>query len=266
LIGILKVPTPLALPGGAGSVTYNYTVWNVGGQQALTDVTVTDDKCSPVTLLSGDLNSNGKLDPGEKWKYSCTTTLSQTTANTSIATGYSDDSYHQATIATAIATVAVGVPLNPPLINIIKVPSRLTPFPFGGGNVKYTYTVTNPGVVAMHDVVVTDDKCGPVSRVIGGTTANGNNNGLLNPGESWTYTCQTNVPVSTSNVATAQGTANGFTARGYAFATVLVAAPGLPNTGFPPKENGIPWGIITLAGVLALASASLVVVLKKRRV
>ena len=123
LIGILKIPTPLSLPNGSGSVTYNYTVWNVAGRQALKDVTVKDDKCSPVTLLSGDVNSNSKIDPGENWKYSCSATLSTTTTNTAIATGYSDDANHQAAIATSIATVVVGESIQPPLINIIKVPS-----------------------------------------------------------------------------------------------------------------------------------------------
>jgi uncharacterized repeat protein (TIGR01451 family) len=262
LIGIVKVPTPLALPTGAGSVTYNYTVWNVGGQQALDDVTVTDDACSPVTYVSGDTNGNGKLDPGEHWKYTCTTTLATTTTNTAIATGYSDDGFHQASIATAIATVVVGAPITPPLINIVKVPSRLTPFPYGGGAVTYTYTVTNPGVVPLHNVVVTDNKCGPVTYVSGDV----NNNNLLDPGETWTYTCETNIPVTTMDTAMAAGSANGFTATGYAFATVLVATPGLPNTGFPPRGNGTPWGIITLVGFLVLASASLIVVLKKRSV
>jgi hypothetical protein len=113
LIGILKVPTPLTLPGGPGSVTYNYTVWNVGRLQTLNNVTVTDDKCSPVTLISGDTNIDGKLDPSETWKYSCTTTLSTTTTNTAIATGYSNNPYQQAAIATAVATVVVGAPVTP---------------------------------------------------------------------------------------------------------------------------------------------------------
>jgi hypothetical protein len=236
LIGILKVPTPLALPAGPASTTYNYTVWNVGGQQPLTNVTVTDDKCSPVTYLSGDTNGNGQLDPHEIWKYSCTTTLSQTTSNTAIATGHTGG---QTAIATAVATVVVGtVPGLPntgitpaPLINILKVPSRLTPFPYGGGPVTYSYIVTNPGVVAMHNVTVTDNKC---STVVGPSAGGTNGNGLLDPGESWAYTCQTYVPVSTRDIATAEGSANGFTVWGYAFATVLVSAPGLPNTGFPP--------------------------------
>ena len=271
LIGILKIPDPLALPGGSGSTTYNYTVWNVGGQQALDNITVTDDKCSPVTYVSGDLNGNGKLDPHENWKYSCTTTLSKTTTNTAIATGYSDDAYHQAAIATAVATVVVGAPLTPPLINIVKVPSRLTPFPFGGGDVTYAYVVTNPGVVSMHDVTVVDDKCSPVSRNFNDANLNGNNNNnLLDPGESWSYTCRTNVPVSSMNVAEAEGSANGFTALGYAFATVLVATPGLPNTGFPPKGNGalgdIVDFIVALVGILTIALTSLTVALKKRKV
>jgi uncharacterized repeat protein (TIGR01451 family) len=262
LIGVLKVPNPLALPGGSGSTTYNYTVWNVGGQQALDDVTVTDDKCSPVTYISGDVNNNNKLDPDEHWKYSCTTTLSTTTTNTAIATGYSDNPQHQPAIATAIATVVVGMPIVPPLINIVKVPSRLTPFPYGGGAVAYTYTVTNPGVVAMNDVTVTDNKCSPVTYVSGDT----NNDHLLAPGETWIYTCKTNVTASTMDIAPAEGSANGFTAIGYAFATVLVAAPGLPNTGFPPNKDSIPWDIVVLAGFLALASTSLVMILRRRKV
>jgi uncharacterized repeat protein (TIGR01451 family) len=262
LIGILKVPAPLALPDGAGSTTYNYTVWNVGGQQALDNISVADDKCGPVIYVSGDVNSNGKLDPNEKWKYSCTTTLLVTTVNTAVATGYSDDTLHHAAIATAVATVVVGSSVTPPLINIVKVPSRLTPFPFGGGAVTYTYTVTNPGVIAMNNVITTDNKCAPVSYVSG--DVNGNN--LLDPGESWTYTCQTNVPVSTMNTATAKGSANGFTAIGYAFATVLVSVPGLPNTGFPPAGNNMLWDIAMLVGGMVLISISLFVIFGKRRV
>jgi hypothetical protein len=268
VVGILKVPTPLALPVGSNSVTYNYTVWNVGGQQPLTDVKVVDDKCGSVVYVSGDLNNNNKLDPTEKWQYSCTATLSQTTTNTSVVTAYSDDSYRQAAIATAIATVVVGAPalpntgILPPLINIVKVPSQLTPFPFGGGYVTYSYIVSNPGSVPMHNVSVTDDKCLAISVHSGDT----NGNGLLDPGESWAYTCRMLVTVSTRNVATAKGQANGFTAIGYAFANVLVVVPGLPNTGFPPEEKSTPWApwdTIMLVGALVMASSLLVVILKK---
>ena len=227
LIGISKVPTPLSLPSGPGPVVYNYTVWNVGGLQPLTKVAVVDDKCSPVVFVSGDLNNNKKLDRGEIWKYSCSTILSETTTNTAVVTSHSDDVYNETGIATAVSTIVVGAPILPPLINIVKVPSRITPFPFGGGEVIYTYTVTNPGIVAISNVTVTDDKCSPVSRISG--DANANN--LLDPSETWVYTCRTNVPVSTRNVATARGQVNGFIALGYAFAMVFVNAPGFPETG-----------------------------------
>jgi LPXTG-site transpeptidase (sortase) family protein len=252
LISLTKIPNPLALPSGPGPVTYTYTVKNIG-PVAEHGVWVTDNDCSPVTFVSGDTsNPSGNtndalLEPGDSWVYRCTNTVSQTTTNTAAAHGQANghDAY-----AFANATVAVGTSVPPPLITLTNVPSRLTPFAYGGGNVTYTYTVTNPGVVALHDVVVTDDKCAPVLYASG--DANGNN--LLDPGEVWTYTCHTNITVSTVNVATVIGQANGFIATGYAFATVLVAAlstsanpptssnppPTLPNTGLPPQEDITP--------------------------
>jgi uncharacterized repeat protein (TIGR01451 family) len=245
LIGITKIPSPLALASGPGNVTYNYTVWNVGGAAPLTNITVTDNKCAPVTYLSGDANNNGQLDLGEHWQYTCAATLASTTTNTAIATGHTGS---QTAIATAVATVIVGAPIDPPLINIVKVPSRLTPFPFGGGTVNYTYTVTNPGVVALSKVSVTDNRCTPVTYLSGDK----NNNSLLDPGEVWTYFCSTHISTSTMNTVTAEGTANGLTAVSYAFATVLVAAPGLPNTGFPPVGDSVAWIILAVLGISAI--------------
>jgi hypothetical protein len=54
------------------------------------------------------------------------------------------------------------------------------------------------------------------------------------------------------NTVTAEGTANGLTAVSYAFATVLVAAPGLPNTGFPPVGDSVAWIILAVLGISAI--------------
>jgi uncharacterized repeat protein (TIGR01451 family) len=259
IIGITKVPSPLSLPLGPGEVTYNYTVSNIGGQTALTDVSVVDDKCSPVTLVSGNFNGDEKLYKGADWKYTCTTMLTSTTANTAIATGYSDDSFHTAAIATAISTVVVGTSLTPPLINIVKVPSQLTALPFGGGNITYTYTVTNPGVVSLQNVSVVDNKCSTVTLVSGDS----NNNGLLDTNETWKYTCTANVPVSTASVATAKGNANGLTALAYSFVNVLVSTPTLPNTGFSPAGITISWITIILTLAVIVLAIWLTVVIKK---
>ncbi len=188
-------------------------------------------------------------------------TLPITTTNTAIATGYSDDSFHQTAIATAIATVVVGIPTVAPLINVVKVPNILTTLPFGGGQITYAYTVRNPGVVAVQNVVLTDNTCSAISAPSGDT----NGNGALDTNEVWTYTCTTNVPVSTASVATVKGSANSFTALGYAFTNVLVATPELPNTGFP-SESSTSWAVIILSALLAIVSASLVITLKKRKI
>ena len=103
VIHITKTANPTALPSGPGSVTYTYVVTNPG-TVPLSDVHVTDDRVSPVTYVSGDLNGNGLLDVGETWVYTATTTLSATTTNTATATG----SYGGVPVThTALVTVVV---------------------------------------------------------------------------------------------------------------------------------------------------------------
>ncbi|MCX6716217.1 MAG: ice-binding family protein [Candidatus Taylorbacteria bacterium] len=160
-ISITNVPSPSSLPRGPGSVTYDYSVANTGTVQALTGVVVTDNMCNPIVFVSGDLNGNNKLDLTEVWKYKCTTTLSDTTTNTAMAVGYSDDSYRQSAVATAVSNVVVGV----------------------GSLVQSTSPVNN-------------------------TTK------------------------------------------------TITIVPTLPDTGFPPYENNLPWNAAILIGILALISAN----------
>jgi len=263
ILGLLKIPTPLALPMGPGQVTYNYSVWNVSKLQLLNDITLVDDKCSPVIRVSGDTNHNDTLDPNETWHYSCVSALlSGTTTNTAIATAHSTDGYYSTAIATAIATVVVGTPIQPPLIHIVKVPSQLASLPFGGGAITYSYTVTNPGLVSMKKVKVTDDKCSNVTAV----SIDQNGNGLLDPHETWTYTCKTNVKVSTGSIATVKGDANSLTAVAFSFTNVLVAVPSLPDTGLTSEGVSISWSTIILSAIIIVLGTSLVMVMKKRRV
>lgn len=219
LINIRKVPSPLALPAGPGSVTYTYKVTNPG-QIPIHDVTLTDDKCSNVKFISGDTNNDSLLDLTETWTYSCTTTLTVTTVNYATVKGTGNG---MAAVDTAIAEVIVGVPVVPPLINVIKTPSPLN-LPFGGGSVLYSYTVTNPGTVALSNVTLTDDKCANVIFVSG----DGNSDNKLQPAETWKYTCTSTIPLTTTNTAIATGHANGLTAVDTALATVVVAGSPIP--------------------------------------
>lgn len=240
LIDIVKVPSPLTLPSGPGSVTYTYTVSNTG-TVAMSNVVVTDNKCASVSFISGDTNSDSKLDTSEVWTYQCTTILSQTTTNTATASGQANG--FTAT-DTANATVVVSTPLPPPLIHVVKIPSTLVVS--SGGSVIYTYTLTNPGTAALNNVSVVDDKCSPISGPSGDT----NNNTILEASETWTYTCQMNLTATTTNTATAQGSANSLTATDSSIVTVVATPPSVaipanaapPPTVITPQEEIVTFG------------------------
>ena len=163
-----------------------------------------------------------------------------------------------------------------PLINIVKVPSPLS-LPDGPGLVTYNYTVTNPGVVAMSNITVTDDTCSPVSYISGDTDADNR----LDTTETWSYNCAMTLSATTTNTVTATGLANGFTATDTANATVVVTpipappiltdtdtstttvvaapipalptatVPKLPNTGTSPQQN-VGLGIV-LVGIITVS-------------
>ncbi len=258
LIDVVKVPSPLALPAGPGLVTYTYTLKNIG-TVPVTNVTMIDDSCGPTALISGDTNSDSKLDVTETWTYRCSTNLTATHTNTVVATGWANSI---SATDIAYATVVVGAPVVPPLIHVTKVPNPLTLLA-GGGLVTYTEKITNPGTVALSNVKLVDDKCSPM-KFIGGDI---NADQKLDSTETWTYTCSVKLTKTTSNTAVATGEANGLTVRDFAIATVVVAAvvPGLPNTGFAPVAGSV-WNVVAIVGLFMLLSVSIVLVIKKRNI
>ena len=70
-----------------------------------------------------------------------------------------------------------------------------------GTLVTYTYTEMNDGDVPLTTPSVVDDTCAPVTYVSGDT----NTNGILNVGETWTYTCSMIINADTTNTATGRG-------------------------------------------------------------
>lgn len=72
------------------TVTYTFTVTNVG-EVPLLHVTVTDDKCAPLTFVNGDSNLNEQLDLTETWTYTCSRAVVAadvpSVTNTATATG-----------------------------------------------------------------------------------------------------------------------------------------------------------------------------------
>ena len=71
-------------------------------------------------------------------------------------------------------------------------------FAYHGDNVTFDYVVTNPGNGRLHDVVVTDDKCSPVT--LSSKTEGPNDTGanFLDPGDTWRYSCTMPLPSHSS--------------------------------------------------------------------
>ena len=84
-IQIVKTASASVVKPG-DTVVYSYVVSNTG-TTPLRNVIVTDDKCSPVTYISGDVNANNILETTEKWNYTCSAILSETTTNIATVTG-----------------------------------------------------------------------------------------------------------------------------------------------------------------------------------
>jgi hypothetical protein len=253
LIGITSVPDPLALPNGAGPVTYHYAVKNFLTEVPLTNVQVADDMCGPVKFIEGDDNGNSLLDYSETWRYSCTTKLLKTTQSTATATANANNitAKHK-----AYATVIVGSNTPPPLVSVVNVTKVAYPLslPREGGPITFTYKVNNPGVVPLSYVTITDDKCTNMSGKLGDT--NGNN--LLDINEVWIYICTTNLKQTTTNTAKVTAFANGLQAIGEATTTVKVnpslaqsSSIKFPNVGDKPGNGVNPYLKITVWAILS---------------
>ncbi len=204
------------------SVTYTYTEQN-DGQVALTNPFVTDDKCSPVSYSSGDTNNNGILDKGETWTFTCTlNNVTADTTNTAIGHG-------TFTVAGKSKDVTFCDPNAPPPDNTVcdpderaqahvkvHIPGTIltkTAVPTVQTTVSYGFTESNPGEVSLRPPLpgnlssfVNDSQCGTVVY----TGGDANNNGKLDPGETFTFTCSKIYlgPGTFTNVAVGHGIDN----------------------------------------------------------
>ncbi|MCA1845885.1 MAG: DUF11 domain-containing protein, partial [Actinobacteria bacterium] len=125
------------------SVIYSYTVTNPGNAP-LADVSVTDDKCGPVTFTGGDTDNDVLLDPGETWKFTCTATLSNPGQITNTGTVHGKDPIGGDVTATDTAVVSV---LDVEVLPAVETqPSTLVPAPAPAPQPKPTLPVTGRDV------------------------------------------------------------------------------------------------------------------------
>jgi uncharacterized cupredoxin-like copper-binding protein len=215
---------PEITPGEA--VTWTYTVANAGHASfALAELTVGDNDPS-VTLsrdTGTDVGADGVLSPGETWTWTAAAVAADIIYDAITSTvqgcgevgkGYTnigevtagligdEDASHYCNPAVEdvdIETLTGGVNADDPFGT--DVPEIAI-----GSPVNWTYLVTNTGNVPfdLADITVTDDQAGVVpARDTGSDTGS---DGVLSPGETWTYTAaSTAVDILTTAATTTSG-------------------------------------------------------------
>jgi uncharacterized repeat protein (TIGR01451 family) len=199
---------PGALVNGAGDVIhYAIKVQNTGNT-TLTGVTVTDPYANAGSIVRGaDLvgDNDALLEVGETWSYTAAHTVLQSEIDSNgggngqlenIATADSNE--------TGPDTDDASVPLvfNPG-VNIDKTAAIADGHADQAGDIiNYTVVVTNTGNVTLNNVQVTDSFEGAANVILtnsnsfnaalhtGNTFVDPNGNGVLDVGETWTYTYQ----------------------------------------------------------------------------
>jgi hypothetical protein len=181
------LPTGPQIPVG-GAVTWTYVVTNPN-TIPLYNVVVTDNRMgvNPV-YISGDVNEDNVLQPGEVWTYRASSTaVAGQYANIGTARGATANGK---IVSDSDPSHYFGFTPDETVINIEKFTNGFdADLPTGpqitvGGNVTWTYVVTNPNTIPLFNIVVTDNRAGVVPAYVSGDI-NGDN--VLQPGEVWTY-------------------------------------------------------------------------------
>ncbi|MCB9123707.1 MAG: DUF11 domain-containing protein [Caldilineaceae bacterium] len=201
-------------------VAYAFAVTNAG-DVPLSAVRVDDPLCTTAPVLNGaanigDTDSDGWLDVGEIWQFTCTATLSADTTNT--ATAWGTAPWGEEVWATNSAFVDVIAPQ----LSLVKTADRSEVV--AGETVTFRIEVANQGDTPLTNVVVDDGL--PACAL--SAPAGDDGNGALDPGETWVYTCAMAITADTTNTATGEGLdvlGNRWTASDSA--TVTVIRPGI---------------------------------------
>jgi hypothetical protein len=196
-----------------GSVTLTFSEDNSGNETLINPQVVTDNAtCGTLDATdthTGDTDNDGKLDEDETWVWTCT--LTNVTSNVTVnaygegtgeqsgvlVTGNPDCTPSGTTFCSATEADSVSITVIHPATSLTQNASIA---------VTFTYIEDNTGDDTLSSPTVTDTNCSPVTYSSGDT----NNDGKLQPDETWTFTCTKAATTSGTNVNyTAAATASG---------------------------------------------------------
>ena len=159
------------------------------GNTPLHAVTVTDDRCAPVSAQpvskTGD-DGDALLEDGEVWIYNCSKPVpthaageSDPLCNVATATGKDEQDM------SVSDTDQHCTDIIHPAIALAKTADRETAYV--GDTITYRFDVTNPGDTGL-TVTLSDPRC-DASTLAGPQKVAGDQDDLLEPDEQWRYTC-----------------------------------------------------------------------------
>lgn len=222
------------------TVKWTFKLWNTGEITLTTTVDgIVDDKCSPITPASASI----QLDPGAQKEFTCERSYSEsdvpvsgTVENTAtVATNYvAGINPGTGAVAAPSRTAKGSVTVLKPGLEVNKLP--LTQQVAKDGTANFTITAKNTGQGDLTNVELEDLKCSTISP----KSESGASDNKLNPGETWTWTCEVKtVAADFSNVAVVRTKdASGIARNGTATAYVDVVTPGI-NISKGTIENGV---------------------------
>jgi uncharacterized repeat protein (TIGR01451 family) len=281
-ITVSKTAAPTTVPEPGGRVTFTVVMENTSVEavtvHSLIDSVYGDVSSGANTKIAASTCAvGGSIPAGDD--YTCTFTVDIvgkagfTETNRIEATVHDNDGNDATATDTATVTVtAAAPPVIDPRIAIDKSadPKSATP----GDRVVYTYLVTNPGDAVLTKVVVTDDKCAPVTFVSG----DADGDGALDVGETWRYTCAVTVGsdiTSLTNIGTVTAEdPNGGTVSANDSETITIVLgavierprAAVAQTDLPDlPRTGQDVGALSLAGAALVALGSVLVVCAPRR-
>ncbi len=214
---LIKTSTAPVLPVVGSEVVYTFALDNTG-PLSISNPAVNDSRCTtPGALLSfangytsGDTGSVvGVLEPSETWLFECRYSLSQndinqgTVQNSALASGQTpagasiEDTSDTGNPGDGSA--ADNDPTNTPLVRTPSwtVTKSTSSSPVNAGDtLVYKFELDNTGNVSIANIAINDAKCSGLISLDSGDT---NMDDVLDPNETWVYSC-TSIGVTQTEI------------------------------------------------------------------
>ncbi|MDX9848796.1 MAG: hypothetical protein RBT74_17590, partial [Tenuifilaceae bacterium] len=166
VINVEKSSTTTTIITAGQVVPYTFAVTNVGNQ-ILTGITVVDPMCDAApSYVSGDTNSDSKLDLNETWTYACSHTVTQVeidgggNLSNTVTADSNESDYDTDSLNIPIAQNATLTVEKSSATTILSAPATVT----------YSYLVTNTGNVTLTGISLSDDNDNDDMNCLGVTT------------------------------------------------------------------------------------------------